>query len=78
MRQRHEFSDAFIGAFVDGQMLPEERAQVYAQTASDETFNRRVCERRKIRDLIQLAYRELPKPRQNRATASARAAGLTK
>jgi uncharacterized protein len=78
MGQGHEFSDEFINAFVDGQMMPEERAQVYAQAASDEAFNRRVCELRKIRDLIQLAYRELPKPGQNRAITSVKAAGLTK
>jgi anti-sigma factor RsiW len=76
MGQGHEFSDEFINAFVDGQMIPEERAQVYAQAASDEAFNRRVCELRKIRDLIQLAYRELPKPGRNRAIPSAKATGV--
>ncbi len=76
MGQGHEFSDEFISAFVDGQMIPEERAQVYAQAASDEAFNRRVCELRKIRDLIQLAYRELPKPGRNQVTSSAKAIGV--
>jgi hypothetical protein len=56
--------------------LSEDKARVYAQAASDETFNRRVCELRKIRDLIQLAYRELPKPGRNRPTPSAKTAGL--
>jgi len=76
MGQGHEFTDEFINAFVDDQMIPEERAQVYAQAASDEAFNRRVCELRKIRDLIQLAYRELPKPGRNRAIPSAKATGV--
>lgn len=78
MDKGHEFSDAFIGAFVDGQMGPEEIAQIRAHTASDEGFNQRVSELRKIRDLIRLAYRELPKTVQNRAIPSAKAAGLTK
>jgi anti-sigma factor RsiW len=78
MSQRHEFFDEFINAFVDNQVTPEEKAQVYAHVAFDEAFNRRVCELRKIRDLIRLAYRELPKSGQNRAISSVKAAGLTK
>jgi anti-sigma factor RsiW len=76
MSQGHEFSDEFVNAFVDDQVTPEEKARVYAHAASDEAFNRRVCELRKIRDLIRLAYRELPKAGQNRAISSVKAAGL--
>jgi hypothetical protein len=46
--------------------------------AFDEAFNQRVCELRKIRDLILLAYRELPKSGQNQAIFFAKAASLTK
>lgn len=71
MRQRQEFSDGFINAFVDGQLMPEEKARISAQLADDEDFNRRVCELRKIRDLIRFAYRDLPAPvQQQRAAAS--------
>ncbi len=76
MSQGHEFSDEFINAFVDNQVTPEEKAWVYAHPACDEAFNRRVCELRKIRDLIQLAYRELPKPGRNQATSFAKATGV--
>ena len=75
MSQGHEFSDEFINAFVDDQMTPEEKAWVYAHPACDEAFNRRVCELRKIRDLIRLAYRELPMPGQDRVIPSVKAAG---
>ena len=78
MSQGYEFSDEFINAFVDDQMTPEEKAWVYAHPACDEAFNRRVCELRKIRDLIRLAYRELPMPGQGRAAPSVKAAGLLK
>lgn len=78
MGQEHGFSDEFINAFVDDQLIPEEKARVYAHAVSDEAFNRRVCELRKIRDLIRLAYRELPKSGRNRAIPSAKAAGHTK
>jgi uncharacterized protein len=75
MGQGHEFSDEFISAFIDNQVTPEEKAWVYEHFASSETFNRRVCELRKIRDLIRLAYRELSMPGQNRAIPSVKATG---
>jgi hypothetical protein len=75
MSQGYEFSDEFINVFVDNQMTPEEKARVYVHAASDEAFNRRVCELRKIRDLIRLAYRELPKSGQKRVISSVKAAG---
>lgn len=76
MGQGQELSDEFINAFVDDQLLSEDKARVYAQAVSDEAFNQRVCELRKIRDLIRLAYRELPKSGQNRAIPSAKATGV--
>jgi hypothetical protein len=75
MNQEHEFSDEFINAFVDNQVTPEEKAWAYAQLASSEAFNRRICELRKIRDLIRLAYRELSTPGLNRVTPSVKATG---
>lgn len=75
MSQGHEFSDEFIIAFVNNQVTPEEKAWVHAHPACDEAFNRRVCELRKIRDLIGLAYRELPMLRQGQAAASVKAVG---
>lgn len=77
MGQGQKLSDEFINAFVDDQLLPEDRARIYAEAAFDEAFNQRVCELRKIRDLIRLAYRELPKSGQNQAILSAKA-GHTK
>lgn len=76
MGQGQELSDEFINAFVDDQLLPDGKARVCSQAAIDEAFNQRVCELRKIRDLIRLAYRELPKSGQNRAILPAKAAGL--
>ncbi len=75
MSQRHEFSDEFISAFVDDQLLSKDKARVYAQVAFDEAFNQRVCELRRIRDLIRLAYQELSMPGQGRVTPSVKAAG---
>lgn len=56
------FSDEFLNSFVDNQLTPEEKSQAYIEIARDETVNRQVCELRKLHDLVQLAYRDVPSP----------------
>ena len=70
MNEQQKFSDEFINAFVDDQWTPEEKAQVYARLSGDEPLSRRICELRKIRDLVQLAYKEPPLPSRGMATLS--------
>ncbi len=69
--QEQKFSDEFINAFVDDQLTPEEKAQVYARLAGDEMLSRQICELRKTRDLVQLAYKQPPLPARGMATLSA-------
>lgn len=82
--EEQKFSDEFINAFVDDQLTPEEKAQVYARLSGNEALSRQICELRKTRDLVQLAYKEPPMPARGMATLSAGrkiglgvAAGLT-
>ena len=56
----HKFSDEFLNAFVDDQLAPEEKARVYPLINADKALNQRVCELRKTRDLVQLAYKNPP------------------
>lgn len=56
----HKFSDEFLNAFVDDQLAPEEKSRVYPVINSDKALNQRVCELRKTRDLVQLAYKNPP------------------
>lgn len=62
MNKEEKFSEEFINAFVDDELTPEEKAQAYARLGDDETLNRQVCELRKVRDLVGLAYRNVPAP----------------
>ena len=71
--EEQKFSDEFINAFVDDQLTPEEKAQVYARLSGNEALSRQICELRKTRDLVQLAYKEPPLP--ERGLASFAAAG---
>ncbi len=54
------FSEEFLNAFVDDQLTAEEKGRAYEQINADESLNRQVCELRKVRDLVQLAYRDVP------------------
>ncbi len=60
MSQDQKFSDEFLNAFVDDQLAPEEKGCAYASINRDEGLNRQVCELRKMRDLVQLAYKQPP------------------
>lgn len=62
MNKEQQFSEEFINAFVDDELTPDEKAQAYARLGDDETLNRQVCELRKVRDLVGLAYRNVPAP----------------
>lgn len=60
MKEEKKFSDEFINAFVDDELTPEEKAQAYVGLGADEGLNRQICELRKVRDLVALAYRNVP------------------
>jgi intracellular sulfur oxidation DsrE/DsrF family protein len=62
MNQDKRFSDEFLNAFVDNQLAAEDKGQAYIEISQDEVLNRQVCELRKVRDLVQLAYRDVPSP----------------
>jgi len=62
MSKETRFSDEFLNAFVDDQIAAEEKSHAYTEISQDEALNRQVCELRKLRDLVQLAYREPPAP----------------
>jgi len=62
MSHEKHFSDEFLNAFVDNQLASEEKGRAYIEISQNETLNRQVCELRKMHDLVQLAYRDVPPP----------------
>lgn len=62
MNDQRPFSDEFLNAFVDNQLDPAEKSQAYAVINDDSDLNQRVCELRKMHDLVQLAYQNPPVP----------------
>lgn len=75
MSQNNRFSDEFLNAFVDDQLDGEEKDCAYLEIGQDEALNRQVCELRKLRDLTQHAYRDLPAPPSATTAAGKRRAG---
>jgi hypothetical protein len=62
MSKDRQFSDEFLHAFVDNQLTTEEKSQVYLELGPDQAPNRQVCELRKLHELVQLAYQDVPPP----------------
>ncbi len=56
-----KLSEEILSAFVDNQLTAEEKSRLYALVSQDEGLSQRVCELRKTRDLIQLAYANPPR-----------------
>ncbi len=55
---QNEFSAEHLNAFVDEQLAAEEKSRLLLALNSNETLSREVCELRKVRDLVRLAYPE--------------------
>ena len=62
MNNDQHFSDELLNSFVDNELTTAEKSHVYVCINQDEPLNRRVCELRKTRDLVQMAYKDLPPP----------------
>jgi len=60
MSRDNKISDELINAFVDNQLALEDKEELYATINRDQELNRQVCEIRKVRDLMQTAYRDVP------------------
>ena len=80
MKHTEGFSDEFLNAFIDGQLDEAERSRLLAALREDEDLSRRLCRLRKVRDMVQLAYLEIPdrapvrtppRPRPHRGRAAA-------
>jgi len=60
MNPEEQFSDEFLNAFLNGELGSEERTQLYNQLGQSEALDRKLCELRKVRDLVQFAYAQPP------------------
>jgi intracellular sulfur oxidation DsrE/DsrF family protein len=61
-----KFSEEFLNAFVDDQLDPEEKGRALLELSRDEALSRQVCELRKLRDLVRMAYADVQPPAESR------------
>ena len=68
MTSEKHYSDEYLNSFIDNELTAQEKSRLYQHTNQDEALNRRVCELRKMHELVQLAYKHPPAAAEPRGT----------
>ena len=63
MKKDEYISEEQLNAFVDGELDSEEKGSVLSASEQSPELDNRLCQQRKLKELIQHAYREVPEPR---------------
>ena len=63
MNKEQDISEEQLNAFVDGELEPEERGAVFDEAERSEDLDQRLCQQRKLKELVQHAYKDVPQPR---------------
>lgn len=54
------YSDELLNAFIDGELDEQDKSRLLADLGRDPALSARVCELRKVRDMLQLGYASVP------------------
>jgi len=65
MKKDHHVSEEQLNAFVDGELEPEEASAFFDQAERSAELDQRLCQQRKLKELVKHAYRDVPEPRQS-------------
>lgn len=65
MKNDDKISEEQINAFVDGELETEEMSCLFDEAERSAELDRRVCQQRKIKELVKNAYNDIPEPRQH-------------
>ena len=57
-----QISEEQLNAFVDGELDTEERSKMLNQTEHSATLDKRLCQQRKLKELVKIAYETVPEP----------------
>ncbi len=57
---KEPFSQEYLNAFVDDELVDEERRRALARLETDHDFKEAVCERRTLKELVRGAYADVP------------------
>jgi intracellular sulfur oxidation DsrE/DsrF family protein len=63
MKKDEHLSEEQLNAFVDGELDPEEKSRLYNESAHSPELDQRLCQQRKLKELVQHAYEDVPPAR---------------
>lgn len=63
MKKDEHFSEEQLNALVDGELDPEEKGRMYSESERSEELDQRLCQQRKLKELVKHAYEDVPRPR---------------
>jgi len=63
MNKDEKVSEEQLNAFIDGELEPEEVSNVYDEAEQSAELDQRLCKQRKLKELVKLAYRDVPEPK---------------
>ena len=65
MNKDIDISEEQLNAFVDGELESEERSCLFDEAERSAELDQRLCQQRKLKELVKHAYREVPDPKRN-------------
>ena len=72
MNTDERFSEEQLNAFVDDELEQEEKARVYSEASHQPELDKRLCQQRKMKELVKLAYHDVPQPKRKGTTSLGR------
>ena len=63
MKKDDNISEEQLNAFVDGELESEEISGVFDEAEQSADLDQRLCRQRKLKELVQYAYRDVPEPK---------------
>lgn len=65
MNKDDKISEEQLNAFLDGELESEERTCLFNEAELSDDLDQRLCQQRKLKELVQHAYREVPAPKRH-------------
>lgn len=65
MNKDENISEEQLNAFVDGELESEERSCLFDEAEQSAELDRRLCQQRKLKELVKHAYRDVPEPKRH-------------
>ena len=67
MNKDNNISEEQLNAFLDGELESEERSCLFNEAERSDDLDQRLCQKRKLKELVQHAYKDVPQPKRRLA-----------